>query len=487
MYYSAPLWLLLLVSSAVAGVSNAPVPCPGDADGDLVVTFADVTTVLANWGASGPLGDSNSDGLVDFDDVSETIANWQIDCAASFATGSNAVARRIVLQADGACRLYLVGDSLSSDSYSAPDTTNTSLQYGIVRNWTPANWSGIYITANGSGGDRYSFSTLTPGAVVRPGELFEGLGSRLAPIGAADVTFKTDQSPFGPFAQFYTQHLATRYAAGAWTSGRALTARLIYLMNPLGAVHRARSWRPVPTIVGELQPFHGPFAEVAIGFEDVPIPAGAPDNVGVGVYGAFPDIDDTGARYISLGARIFDPSNSGFELVIAGLGGSTPRDHTTAGGPTFGYTDESLRQFLVAVESNTFWVLLGQNQGDGTSMGAQLNAGDPTIYRQYLLDIVERYRTAAIAAGAQNPMFLLLNAYKTGYTDINAQTRFLALREIAESRTDCLALDLFTLGGPDTAEFLVDGVHCNHAGSDHFAKLIWQTLQALANRAEPRP
>lgn len=62
-------------------------PCPGDANGDREVNFADVTSVLGNWLAdytqdpsgTGP-GDANGDGVVDFSDVTETLGNWLAAC-----------------------------------------------------------------------------------------------------------------------------------------------------------------------------------------------------------------------------------------------------------------------------------------------------------------------------------------------------------------------------------------------------------------------
>jgi hypothetical protein len=61
-----------------------PPPCLGDANGDSMVTFADITTILANFGnnylpGTGP-GDSNFDGVVNFSDVTTTLANFGLPC-----------------------------------------------------------------------------------------------------------------------------------------------------------------------------------------------------------------------------------------------------------------------------------------------------------------------------------------------------------------------------------------------------------------------
>lgn len=52
----------------------------GDANGDCVVDFADITSVLANFGGAGPNGDANSSGGVDFGDVTSVLSNWGAAC-----------------------------------------------------------------------------------------------------------------------------------------------------------------------------------------------------------------------------------------------------------------------------------------------------------------------------------------------------------------------------------------------------------------------
>lgn len=55
-------------------------PCPGDANGDRAVTFADIGAVLTFWGMSGPLGDANGDGAVDFGDITSVLQHWGDTC-----------------------------------------------------------------------------------------------------------------------------------------------------------------------------------------------------------------------------------------------------------------------------------------------------------------------------------------------------------------------------------------------------------------------
>ncbi len=71
-------------TSAAAALTVAPPPCPGDANGDSIVNFADITSVLGNWGndyspATGP-GDADHNGVVNFGDITSVLGNWGMSC-----------------------------------------------------------------------------------------------------------------------------------------------------------------------------------------------------------------------------------------------------------------------------------------------------------------------------------------------------------------------------------------------------------------------
>lgn len=77
--YSNPATVVVLITPL------APPPhCQGNANGDSVVNFDDINSIIANWLSdytpqSGP-GDANDDGLVNFDDINAVLANWLGSC-----------------------------------------------------------------------------------------------------------------------------------------------------------------------------------------------------------------------------------------------------------------------------------------------------------------------------------------------------------------------------------------------------------------------
>lgn len=70
----------LLLVGDFSFAAPPPPHCSGDADGNLLVDFDDVTSVLANWGGPGPEGDADASGAVNFDDVTSVLASWGADC-----------------------------------------------------------------------------------------------------------------------------------------------------------------------------------------------------------------------------------------------------------------------------------------------------------------------------------------------------------------------------------------------------------------------
>jgi uncharacterized membrane protein len=57
--------------------------CAGDTNGDNIVNFIDLNSVLATFGQTGEglAGDVNGDGVVNFTDLNEVLANFGADCS----------------------------------------------------------------------------------------------------------------------------------------------------------------------------------------------------------------------------------------------------------------------------------------------------------------------------------------------------------------------------------------------------------------------
>ena len=56
--------------------SPCSTPCPADLDGDGSVSGADLASLLAAWGTSGPVGDLDGDGTVSGADLTALLASW---------------------------------------------------------------------------------------------------------------------------------------------------------------------------------------------------------------------------------------------------------------------------------------------------------------------------------------------------------------------------------------------------------------------------
>ncbi len=75
----------VIASSLVRGLAFAPASfCPGDANGDGAVNFADITSALENWltvydPGTGP-GDADGSGTVNFGDITNVLENWLAAC-----------------------------------------------------------------------------------------------------------------------------------------------------------------------------------------------------------------------------------------------------------------------------------------------------------------------------------------------------------------------------------------------------------------------
>lgn len=80
--HDKPGWNTNIDASELADLGISIADCPGDVDGNGMIDFDDLLSVLAAWGTDSPLHDVaplGGDGTVDFDDVLTVLAGWG-DC-----------------------------------------------------------------------------------------------------------------------------------------------------------------------------------------------------------------------------------------------------------------------------------------------------------------------------------------------------------------------------------------------------------------------
>ncbi|MBL8747033.1 MAG: hypothetical protein JNK58_11850 [Phycisphaerae bacterium] len=64
----------------ISGTIEPAPPCIGDASDDGIVNFADITTVITNFGGGWHEGDADGNGSVDFADVAAVLGSWGEVC-----------------------------------------------------------------------------------------------------------------------------------------------------------------------------------------------------------------------------------------------------------------------------------------------------------------------------------------------------------------------------------------------------------------------
>lgn len=71
---------LLELTWQVTIVPPVPGDCFGDADGNLLIDFGDITSVLANWGGGAGPGDADGNGVVNFQDITAVLSRFGAHC-----------------------------------------------------------------------------------------------------------------------------------------------------------------------------------------------------------------------------------------------------------------------------------------------------------------------------------------------------------------------------------------------------------------------
>lgn len=394
-----------------------------------------------------------------------------------------------------------MGDSLSTNVANLGGSPGVGIHVGIAKKWLPKQgWGGMFIPANASGSNiTHSYSifggqpwtpyTIDPSESVYDGggtALGNGLTEGMHPCPLTKVTFSAD-APSGGSAvgQFYLSGIAAAYGVGDWCVGRTLTARFIHIAYADQAPLRARTLRPTPGgFVTENASYlvnPGPGTPI-LDWTDVTLGTSANSDPEGRIMAS--DGNENGRSFYTLGVHIFDPSNPGYELVTMGIGGSSPLDHTRAGGEKFKYTDTALQRMFLACNVEAVTINISQNLGD---LSTQISADNSDGLRDALLDIIDRCADALVANG-KAPYIRVKLHHKTGYTDPQMETKWRGIKEAVLAYgglTD--GYSLFHRMGDTTAD-VIDGVHLNYNGCLRAAEVEWNDtaiiLAALGGGSE---
>jgi hypothetical protein len=284
----------------------------------------------------------------------------------------------------------------------------------------------------------------------------------------------TNVPDFGPMLATAALNDPENYAVGRWSDG-LLRGRVVYLSGGSMAdlMVRGRRGGSVVTTASI------PSGESGTFYTDVSCGVG-PGLPSLEITSA-PGVDERGEYAVWLGAGFYavDAGGNripGFGLMLVGVGGWTTANHLD----NAGCTPQALAGYYAAtLRPNTFLLHIGANQ---TAAEAQsLNAGDPSVYRANVAAMIDRHTQAALAAGAQGPVrWILVNPFPLGWSDLNAQTRMVALSQVAAADPQNRGVvDLSVLAARRNGAqswYTTDGAHPTPDGAAYLAGLIWSQI-----------
>lgn len=402
--------------------------------------------------------------------------------------GLGPVAQRI---AHEDCRLLIVGDSNSVKS-AVHSTVG-----GVCRTWMPDQFVGRVSPGTASSDEGIRITSSHTGLDVTARAIFH--------VGTGDPhTWSNGQDGFIPNRAWDMVSTGTglssnvsycvceltrldEYPGGDWTADGSLRARLIYAHDQTGLTQlRYRASRGV--VSGPFAAFtpHDDAARAWIDHVDADVPDG--DGLvstqirtladwtsdGQGGAGPCPDNCVPGRSLFHVAQLIWRTDVEGLQVDSIAEGGFTVADHLAAAKH---YDDDALRLYLEATRNpNCFMLLLGQNM---TWPQMQDIEG---LWRSHVLELVERYRSAALEVEpGGDPLFLLVAPWSTDDDSDRNGRMSLVLADIAASRPDTGFVNLHLVAGanrylrPGT---LPDGVHYgDDDAADLLTGLIWEQIQ----------
>lgn len=373
----------------------------------------------------------------------------------------------------GEANVVVYGDSIWAQ------TSTPRCHEGVRNVWRPVAWKGWAGPVIPSGADIITIVYATgSGKTVTsraPGDTFYSGASAVCPIQAGDATWTSNLGAFGTIAEgsISAANLAA-FMGGDWAEGRTCTSRFVYWGSATTTSNVGSNEYRNNVSVGFV-------ATVALtqsgGYQNfdrtIDTTTGWPLER---VWGASPNIDETGSDLALLLFRLWVPSRTGMQFCAISNGGWTAADHTD----TAKCSDANHQAFLSAIGTpNVVIIQIGQNLTAGESSAIA------TTWKTNVEAMVNRVRTALSNLGETDPLFLLVSQYDTNKGETTHEAMNQALYELARDTSDVAFLNLHRIAGPFARLdnlYLSDSIHPNAAGANHFARKIWEGAGTTARR-----
>jgi hypothetical protein len=393
--------------------------------------------------------------------------------------------------------------ALGIDSRTDLTAPNCPIWYGIYRQWD-VPWSGLGVlsaylgstywlsggVANGSYATR---NARTPQATASNGQ------TDISSMLYLDYDMTGDAGADWPYQDMFLR--SNQAVRGDPFAGLETTVRVPWYRHASGMTNvRFRSYRTTGT---DASPSYATVntgssfsMNGADGWQTSELSCGtATGTPGVSFRGDTATVNETGTRAY-LGPLVFyrgAPGSrvSGMFLTSFGIGGYTNLDtlRQWGGDGANAYcTVANAAWFLVNVMLSPNYIMLcGPGQNAAANETTELNAGTQTTFYNNITAIINQINTVYDTAGVPRPTYILANDYKTGYTDLNHQTRGRALFRIAQERGG-IFIDLFQLMKNTITAWLADGVHLSGPallnypaapvgnGGDYLAAAMWNEI-----------
>ncbi|MCH2138503.1 MAG: hypothetical protein MK074_05580 [Phycisphaerales bacterium] len=299
----------------------------------------------------------------------------------------------------------------------------------------------------------------------------------------------TDGTGLSSNAHYCTSTLTRldEYPGGDWASNAPLRARLIFAHDQTGLSElqfrslRGDSAGPYvsfsPNDASDRAWIDWVDAHVPMGTGEVTTQVRTPAAwLSTAQGGPFPCPENCteGSTFYHVGQVIWRTDVPGLQVDSIAEGGFTVEHHLTEAGH---YDDEALQRYLLATrQPNCFMILLGQNMS-----WAQMQDIEG-LWRSHVTQLIDRYRSAALAVDADaNPLFLLVAPWSTNDDSDRHHRIALVLADIAMQTADVGLVNLHLAAGAHAylqGTVLPDGVHYgDDASANLLAGLVWEQLQ----------